>query len=293
VTGEEALLRLAESTAEAVQTVLETFAPGRVERGVAAVIPRGSSPFQSLPLPAVAAAVRYVGGVTGGNVFLLSRLGARRLAALMMGSPPEEAAEGELSELELSAVAEAMNQMMAAAAAATGAVLGQEIDISPPETRPVLRREELSDHYEATPWAASVSFRVADEPGRLVQLVPNAFVVRMTRALDELGVAEATAGSDGAGQGSLAPASLLRLPVRLSAELGRARLPLRRAVALAGQVVELDRRVEDPIEILLNGRPFALGRLLVADGEWAVRIETITAPESALALRRGNLDTET
>ena len=53
--------------------------------------------------------------------------------------PPEEAEEGAdsppLSELEMSAIAEAANQMMAAAAAAIGVVLGQEIEISTPDTR--------------------------------------------------------------------------------------------------------------------------------------------------------------
>ena len=54
----------------------------------------------------------------------------------MMGMEPDEAAgAAELSELELSAVAEAMNQMMASAAGATTAVLGTEVEIGVPETR--------------------------------------------------------------------------------------------------------------------------------------------------------------
>lgn len=281
MTGEQALLRLAASTAEAVCSALEALVSDRVDRHPPALVPQGSSPFQGIPEPAVACSVRYVDGVTGGNVLVLSRPGARHLAALMMGSSPPvgELADGELSELELSAVGEAMNQMMSAAAAAIGSVLEQEIEISPPEIRLLEGAAQAQEAFELTPWATTVTFAVAGQPGRLVQLVPHAFVVRMTRALDELG-REASPGTEG-GEG-LPPEAVRAVQVRVSAELGRARLPLGRLVALGGQVVELDRSIDDPIHILVNGRPFALGRLLVADGEWAVRIEEIQAGPEAL-----------
>ena len=54
-------------------------------------------------------------------------------------------------------------------------------------------------------------------------------------------------------------------------------MTIRRAVALApGAVVELDRELEDPIDLYVNGRRFATGRLVTLDGdEWAVRIDTV------------------
>jgi flagellar motor switch protein FliN/FliY len=72
--------------------------------------------------------------------------------------------------------------------------------------------------------------------------------------------------------------------VRVAAELGRVNMTIRRAVALApGAVVELDRELEDPIDLYVNGRRFATGRLVTLDGdEWAVSIDTVafkTAPE--------------
>ena len=43
-----------------------------------------------------------------------------------------------------------------------------------------------------------------------------------------------------------------------------------------GAVVELDRQADEPIDLYVNGRRFATGRLMVVDGsDWAVRIETI------------------
>ena len=44
----------------------------------------------------------------------------------------------------------------------------------------------------------------------------------------------------------------------------------------SGAVVELDRQADEPIDLYVNGRHFATGRLMVVDGtDWAVRIETI------------------
>ena len=71
--------------------------------------------------------------------------------------------------------------------------------------------------------------------------------------------------------------------LRVWAELGRARLPVGRAVGLApGAVVELDRGVDEPLDLYVNGRRLALGRLLLTeDGEWAVRIESVSADGDA------------
>jgi flagellar motor switch protein FliN len=65
--------------------------------------------------------------------------------------------------------------------------------------------------------------------------------------------------------------------LRVWAELGRARLPIGRAVGLAPGAV-LDRGVDDPVDLYVNGRRLALGRLLLTeDGEWAVRVESIAS----------------
>ena len=139
-------------------------------------------------MPAVATSVSYINGVTGANVFVMTLEGARKLATAMMGmDAPEDPNAPELSELELSAVSEAMNQMMASAAIAISSVLGTEVEIGTPETKIFTEASEALEAYPRTPHAVRAAFSVCGEPCRLVQLVPNAFVVRMTRALDELG----------------------------------------------------------------------------------------------------------
>jgi flagellar motor switch protein FliN/FliY len=264
------------------------FAPGQVQAGDVAVLEPGANPLAGLPYPAVATNVSYVDGVTGGNVFVMTLEGARRLAAAMMGaSAPGPAADGvsELTELEASAVSEAMNQMMATAAGAISTVLGTEVEIGTPETRTFVSEAETEGAYPASPHMVRAAFSVCGEPCRLVQIVPNAFVVRMDRALDELG-AETAPAAGGASAGGRSSGhggpSLAGIPVRVWAELGRASMQTADVVGLPhGAVVELDRSPDDPIDLFVNGRRFATGRLVVVDGnDWAVRIESVLDPSS-------------
>ncbi len=287
MTTEEALIKLAESTGEAIEQVLEIVSSAEIERSHVAIVPGGESPLRSIPVPAVAANVSYIDGVTGGNIFVMTRLGVRRLAAAMMGMDAMEVSDSEeLSELDLSAAGEAMNQMMAAAAGAMATVLGQEVEISPPETRFFATPAEASDAYDLTPHVTTVGFTLLGEPCRLVQLVPNAFVVRMKGAFDEIAAQAAATDGTHPGTGERISSDAVRsVPVRVWAELGRTRMPIGRAVGLAtGAVVELDRAPDDPVDLFVNGRPFGTGRLLLVEDEWAVRIETVLpAAGSALS----------
>jgi flagellar motor switch protein FliN len=294
---DDALIRLGQSTSEAIAGVLEMFAPGKISPGEVSVIPGEKHPMESVPLPAVATSVAYVDGVTGGNVFVMTLDGARNLAAAMMGmEQPEDPDAPELSELELSAVSEAMNQMMASAAIAISSVLGTEVEIGTPEPNFFTEQAAAIDAYAPTPHAVRANFTVCGEPCRLVQLVPNAFVVRMTRALDELG-AEMAPPAEPAGQtgptnvraNAAGRPSLAGIPVRVWAELGRTRMPSAQVVGMpSGSVVELNQAADEPIDLYVNGTRFATGRLMVVDGtDWAVRIETVlsssnTSTESQL-----------
>ncbi len=275
--SDDALIRLGRSTLEAITGVLEMLAPSQVAPGEVTVV---SDPFEQVPTPAVASSVAYVDGVTGGNVFVMTLDGARRLAAAMIGGDaPEAETASELSELELSAVAEAMNQMMASAAIATSAVLGTEVEIGAPTTRTFLAPSDSDDVYPITPHAVRAELSVCGRPCSLVQLIPSAFVVRMTRALDELD-SEIPVAEPGPAVAAPSGPSLGGIPVRVWAELGRARMPSARVVGMpSGAVVELNRSADDPIDLYVNGTRFASGRLVVVDGtDWAVRIEEVHSP---------------
>ena len=285
VSQREALAHLGASTAEAVARVLEMFVPGGVERGDVTVTADGQSPFQNLPTGGVAASVRYIDGVTGANVLLMPTACARGLAAAMGAG---EQQDGPLTELELSAVGEASNQMLASAAAAISVVIGQEIDISPPDVRVIGVDIDAADVWGTAPHSCSTSFTIAGEPCRLVQLVPNAFVVRMARAIDEISMQQTAAdyssqsGGDGQGGGVSVPITekLGDINLRVWAELGRTHLPIGEALELpVGAVVDLDRTADSQVDLFINGLCFGHGNLLVTeDGEWAIEVVSLNKP---------------
>jgi flagellar motor switch protein FliN/FliY len=69
---------------------------------------------------------------------------------------------------------------------------------------------------------------------------------------------------------------LMDVPLSVSVELGRARCFVKDLLSLtAGSIVELDRTAGDPVDILINGRPFALGEVVVIDENFGVRIREI------------------
>jgi flagellar motor switch protein FliN len=278
VNQHEALLRLGASTAEAIAQVLEMFAPGAVERGEVSVLEGQKSPFGMVDPGTVAAGVSYVDGVTGANVFLAPAATARALAVRMGAG--EEAEEGDpLTELELSAVSEASNQMMAAAAGAVGVVLGQEIEISPPQTRTIDSAAQADEMFGSAPYATTTTFLIGGAPCRLIQLVPSAFVTRVGQAMNEFAAddgqsaAASAASADEDGPRDVEE-TLRGISMRVWAELGRTRLPLSETLTLPlGAVVELDRHAEAPVDLYVNGLRFAQGSLMVDDnGHWTIRV---------------------
>jgi flagellar motor switch protein FliN len=80
----------------------------------------------------------------------------------------------------------------------------------------------------------------------------------------------------------------LVLDVELSVTLrfGQRQLSLREVLELtSGSVVELDRQVEEPVELLLDGRVIARGEAVVIDGNYGLRVTEVPTEISALNLR--------
>ncbi|MCK9247701.1 MAG: FliM/FliN family flagellar motor switch protein [Solirubrobacteraceae bacterium] len=274
------LRELGMSTAEAAAAALEVYVPEGVVVGDPEILDTDAHPLTGVAFPAVATAVQYVDGVTGGNVFVTTPAGARRLALAMLGADPaDELDHLELDEMEASAVGEAMNQMMAAAAAATSRVLGTEVEIGPPDTLSLESPLDADGRYELAPFVTGTPISVLGEPGRLVQLVPNAFVVRMTRALEDQGAQIDTAAEGADDTAPVAAGDALReVGVDVWVELGRTTMPAGELVAVpSGGVIALDRMADDPVDLYAGGLRIGTGRLVVVDGsEWAVRIESLT-----------------
>ena len=82
--------------------------------------------------PCVFVQIHYKVGLDGSNILVLKEKDVKVITDLMMGGDGTNT-EGELGELHLSAISEAMNQMMGSAATSLSSMLGKMIDISPPE----------------------------------------------------------------------------------------------------------------------------------------------------------------
>ncbi len=73
----------------------------------------------------------------------------------------------------------------------------------------------------------------------------------------------------------------VELPVSIS--FGKTQLPLRDVLRLTtGSIVELNRSVNEPVEILVNHCLLARGEVVVVDGNYGVRIQQITSPQERL-----------
>lgn len=107
-----------------------------LNRKVLITTPRVSwIPFKQIieecSIPKVVADIEFKEGLEGNNLLMVDESDASVIADLMMGGDGKVEAK-VLSELELSAVAEAMNQMIGSASTAMATMLGKTIDILPP-----------------------------------------------------------------------------------------------------------------------------------------------------------------
>lgn len=82
--------------------------------------------------PCVFILIKYTQGLDGSNILILKEHDVKIITDLMMGGDGTNT-DGELGELHLSAISEAMNQMMGSSATSLSTMLGKMIDISPPE----------------------------------------------------------------------------------------------------------------------------------------------------------------
>ncbi|MEK6266322.1 MAG: flagellar motor switch phosphatase FliY, partial [Clostridium sp.] len=86
-------------------------------------------------VPNIALDVKFTSGITGGNLLVMKTTDAAVIASLMMGGDGVLEGIPDLSEIEVSAVSEAMNQMIGSAATSMATMFAREVNISPPVSR--------------------------------------------------------------------------------------------------------------------------------------------------------------
>lgn len=139
------------------------------------------------PVPCLVVKVNYLQGLKGENILIIKEEDALIITGLMLGLEPPKRPE-KLDELGLSAIGEAMNQMMGSAATAMSDFLGRTIEITPPQVEHKdLNTEELEvNHLEENSPLVQVAFRIEVNDlldSELLQLIPLDFAKRITSYL--------------------------------------------------------------------------------------------------------------
>lgn len=115
--------------------------------------------FDTYEKPCVFIQIKYTKGLDGTNILVLKEHDVKVITDLMMGGDGTNT-DGELGELHLSAISEAMNQMMGAAATSLSTLLQTVIDISPPESS-LFDLTEVKDGKEISPFLGGTFVKIA------------------------------------------------------------------------------------------------------------------------------------
>ncbi len=139
------------------------------------------------PIPFVAVDVTYKEGLEGSNVLMMNIDDVKIIADIMMGRD-EIDLERELSELDLSAISEAMNQMMGSSATSLSEIFMKKIDIEPPRSYEitVVEGRETLEVLKTNDPIIKVSFKMVVEDlidSELMQLIPLSFGQEIVESL--------------------------------------------------------------------------------------------------------------
>ena len=157
--------------------------------------------------PCVFIQIKYTEGLDGANILIMRERDVKVITDLMMGGDGSNI-DGELGELHLSAISEAMNQMMGSSATSLSSMLGRMIDISPPEAS-LVNILENKNGADIAPFLAGdfvkIEFRMQIEDlvdSTIMQLYPIDFAKSLYKIFMEqqMGTSAAPAQPDPAPQ---------------------------------------------------------------------------------------------
>ncbi len=153
-----------------------------------------SSIRESYPMPYLIVEVGYTVGIDGNNILAIQASDACIIADLMMGgdgtAPPED-----LNEIHMSAVGEAMNQMMGAVATSLSSMFSKKIDISPPKVNLIDlgSEEKVTELVSSDETIVKTSFRMEVDgliDSEIMQILPLGIATEMVESLMNSGAAE-------------------------------------------------------------------------------------------------------
>ncbi|MGI6454251.1 MAG: flagellar motor switch protein FliN [bacterium] len=259
----------------------------------------------------VVAEISYKGMVQGKCLMVVPVDLALQITGQMTGGGTDI----EFGDLEESALSEAFQSLISSVNTQLSAQLGVEIHIDAPEviTRPE-QLDTLLPHSADSPVFVKYHFQSESMEGPIYQIIPRNLLDSLTNITSDEFIQEEAETEDhqvSAGYKSpgimsspaqfmgaedrFAPGAaipdmdignlelILDINLDITVELGRTHRKIREVLELGpGSVVELDRLAGEPVDILVNGKLFAKGEVVVIDENFGVRITDILTIEERI-----------
>jgi flagellar motor switch protein FliN/FliY len=263
---------------------------------------------KSFGAPYLLVEVEYTSGIEGNNAFVLKAQDAAIIANLMMGGDGQNCSP-DMDEITLSAVSEAMNQMIGFSATSMSQMFQTTIEISPPKMR-LIKVENDGTQFE---WDLSKKIVVIAFTLQIGDILQSEIMLIINIEVAKQQVQYLLA--DAAKEHSFAPQEehiyrevtaapiknaqivfedtnvplnnnlnlILDIPLRLSVLLGRTKRNIVDVLKLTqGSIVELERLETEPVDILVNDTLIARGEVVVVKEYFGVRITDIISTENRL-----------
>ncbi len=149
------------------------------------------------PEPYVAVKVTYTNGLMGDNLLIMKEPDVKVITDLMMGGSGRIQEDSELTDFHLSAISEAMNQMVGSSATSLSSMFQKRVDISPPESQLIHFSEDLDKiRFDKSEQVVIVAFSLIIGDlidSSIMQIIPIHFAREMVRSLLESQEMEAEA----------------------------------------------------------------------------------------------------
>ena len=148
--------------------------------------------------PCVFIQIKYTAGLDGTNILVLKEHDVKVITDLMMGGDGTNT-DGDLGELHLSAISEAMNQMMGAAATSLSTMLGKKIDISPPEASLIdftqfKKPEDIAEFLTGN--FVRIAFRMQIGDDLVDSMIMQLYPIKFAKSLYDTFIGSQTGGSE-------------------------------------------------------------------------------------------------
>ncbi|MBC1422562.1 flagellar motor switch protein [Listeria seeligeri] len=248
-----------------------------------------SKEFEFNERPCLVTSVEFVEGLRSSNTFIISKNAALIMADLMMMGDGKVQEDAELTELEVSAVQELMNQMMGFSATAMSEMLGTKIDISPPTMEFCNFGDTMIQKNIAEGKTVEVIFPLEVE-GLLKTPMYQIFNPAAAKEMAQLMLAiQAQEVADKAVTQEMEPemplpieeketlsemeAILEDIPVKLEVVFGTAKVKLETFISWCEKdVIILKESMNEPLALMLNGVNIGKGILVRVDDHFGIQM---------------------